>query len=123
MKLGGITLNVKDLDSAKQFYGKLPGAKLIRDEENLASFDFGGARVSLKKADDPGFHLEMESTTEVRKHLGENGLQIESEEKDKVFLNDPDGHKIEVELDSSETENHGAALFNPQINDEDAGLG
>jgi catechol 2,3-dioxygenase-like lactoylglutathione lyase family enzyme len=94
MELGGVTLNVKDLEAAKAFYAKLPGSELIRDEPDIASFSFGQARVSPKLADEPGFHLEMESSDldQVR-----NSTNIDEDKGDKVFVSDPDGHRIEVE--------------------------
>lgn len=96
MEFGGVTLNVKDLDAAKEFYSKLPGAELTRDEPDIASFSFGEARVSLKKSNEPGFHLEMESDDldSVRQVTS-----VDEDRGDKVFILDPDGHRIEVEKD------------------------
>ena len=94
MEFGGVTLNVKDLEAAKAFYSKLPGAELTRDEADLASFSFGESRVSLKQSSEPGFHLEMES-----KDLDSirQVAEVAEDQGDKVFINDPDGHRIEVE--------------------------
>src|SRR3954462_10726479 len=98
MRLGGITLNVKDLGAAKDFYSALPGAALVRDEADLASFEFGGGRISLKQADEPGFHIEMEAD-DVRAETAAQAV-VESKQ-DKVFLADPDGHRIEVEREKN----------------------
>src|SRR4051812_18773522 len=111
MRLGGITLNVKDLEAAKDFYSSLPGAALVRDEPALASFEFGEARISLKQADEPGFHIEMESEDPQRETAGRPA----EAEGDKVFLTDPDGHRIEVEREKNGSPlNHHGALFNPE---------
>jgi catechol 2,3-dioxygenase-like lactoylglutathione lyase family enzyme len=109
MTFGGVTLNVKDLTAAKEFYAKLPGAELTRDEPDIATFAFGDARVSLRQTDEPGFHLEMESDEQANDR--------------KVFLSDPDGHRIEVEHNSSGTSDHRGAFFNPERDEENAGLG
>src|SRR4051812_10234774 len=112
MTLGGVTLNVKDLAAAKSFYANLPGAHLTRDEPEIATFAFGEARVSLRRADEAGFHLEMEADD-----LSEAANPVERR-NDKVFLADPDGHRIEVERKTNGVPNHQGALFNPERDDE-----
>lgn len=123
MKLGGVTLNVKDLEAAKHFYERLPGSQLVRDEPDLASFDFGGARISLRRSGETGFHLEMEAPDVSAESdlLAREGVEPVERREDKFFLSDPDGHRIEVE--AGDGGGSGVPIRNPQRDEENAGIG
>ena len=44
-----ITLFVEDLDTAKQFYGKVFGLPVVYEDDNSAVFSFGTTLVNLLK--------------------------------------------------------------------------
>jgi catechol 2,3-dioxygenase-like lactoylglutathione lyase family enzyme len=111
--LSGMTLHVGDVERSLEFYRQVPGGQVVSHEAGReAILRFGGGLLRLRQGD------------------GSPQLMFETDEPDGLkrgFTLDPDGNTLafvgtgtagNVPADFQ----HGVP-FNPQMRDEDAGLG
>jgi catechol 2,3-dioxygenase-like lactoylglutathione lyase family enzyme len=104
ISLNGVTLHVKDIQKSKEFYSKIPGAKLIHETPGqFALFQVGQGRLGLLQHGEGKFHMEFDSADldAMYAQLRENGLEPESPPQERPwgqrdFLAiDPDGNMVE----------------------------
>jgi catechol 2,3-dioxygenase-like lactoylglutathione lyase family enzyme len=108
-----LALNVDDVDSAVEFYGKLFDAKPAKVRPGYANFALDSPALKLVLIENPGrggtlnhLGVEVASTGDVATasaRLSETGLQTRDESgtccyalQDKVWVNDPDGAPWEI---------------------------
>lgn len=104
VKLSGVTLHVADVERSREFYARIPGAKLVVHRPNIfALFEFGGMRLGLLKWPSPTFHIEMDTADLDAMHatLIANGITPEGPPQDHAWgqrdfqVLDPDGNILE----------------------------
>ena len=105
ISLRGITLHVKDVEASKQFYEKIPGARvLVHHAGEFAMIQIGSGCIGLLRDDKEGFHLEFETEQLDATHaeLLKRGLSPESAPVQRPWgrdfdVIDPSGNTVEFE--------------------------
>ena len=106
----GLTLRVDDVQRSRDFYLRLPGARLVHERPGqFALVQVGQARVQLLPAADlppdaPRFHVEATSpdVDALYQELHKAGVPTDGPPSDKAWgdrsfhVIDPDGNEIEV---------------------------
>lgn len=104
VRLSGVTLHVADVERSREFYARIPGARLVMHRAGaFAMFEFGGMRLGLLKWPSPTFHIEMDSPDPGAMHemLIANGITPESPPQSRPWgqrdfhVLDPDGNTLE----------------------------
>ena len=103
--LEGLTLHVADLDRSLEFYGKIPGARVLHHRPgNFAMLQIGKARLGLlARAQSLGFHLEIETgdLEAMYAQLRAAGIEPKTPPTKKPWgevdftVTDPDGNLVE----------------------------
>ena len=105
VSLAGITLHVKDVETSKRFYEKIPGAKVVIDRPGqFAMIQIGAGRIGLLKDDVETFHIEFESgeLDALHAQLTASGIKPESAPVQRPWgrdfdVIDPSGNCVEFE--------------------------
>lgn len=103
--LAGLTLHVRNLDKALEFYRQLPGAKVVvHRPDEFAMLRIGHGRLGLLQAKLPTpFHIEFESSNlgGLYEELRTMGVEPEGPPEERTWgetdfrVIDPDGNIIE----------------------------
>jgi lactoylglutathione lyase len=113
LSLEGLTLHVADVERAREFYQRLPGAVLVDHRPGqFALLQIGKARLGLLTrrylpAGAPGFHLEISTAAaavdEAYERVRSAGIQPDGPPTDRGWgertfhVTDPDGNQIEFD--------------------------
>ena len=102
----GLTLHVKDVERACDFYARIPGVELERHRPGeFALFRIGDAWLGLLRARDPGFHIEfaVPDLDEAYTALHKRGIEPRGQARQRSWgertfmVVDPDGNQIEFQ--------------------------
>jgi catechol 2,3-dioxygenase-like lactoylglutathione lyase family enzyme len=105
-ELEGLTLDVRDVERSREFYGRIPGFKLAGHRPGqFALFRVGGGLLGLLQLPKPGFHVEIGVSDLDGMHQGlvAAGLEPKGPPADRPWgertfnLVDPDGHVLEIQ--------------------------
>ncbi len=102
---GGVTLHVADVDRAKEFYLRIPGAALVHERPGqFAMIRIGAGRISLLKMGGGGFHVEIgtDDLDALIGQLGAAGIEKEGPQPAQwgergLITRDPDGNYVEFD--------------------------
>jgi lactoylglutathione lyase len=111
--LEGLTLHVADVERSRDFYLRIPGAKLIDERPgDFALLEIGGGRLGLLTKRylpeaGPGFHMEISTSSAGVDGLYEQvraaGIEPDGPPADRWWgersfhVTDPDGNQIEFD--------------------------
>ena len=112
-ELNHVTLRVKELERSKQFYTKLLGLPLIREDKDSARLSLGRGFLSLWQESAVGFDhwcvgvepftktrasAEDRTRDTVRDTLAREGFSLRQDEGDStIYVHDPDGNVVQLE--------------------------
>jgi len=102
---GGVTLHVADVERAKEFYLRIPGATLAHERPGqFAIIRIGAGRIGLLKAGRRDFHIEIgtDHLDELVEHLQAAGIEREGPQPAQwgergMITRDPDGNFVEFD--------------------------
>ena len=106
VSLTGVSLHVKDVQKAKEFYLRIPGASLVHERGDFfVSIRIGGGRVNLVRVNrEEKFHLEFGSDDldSLRAKLDEAGIQEQGPQPSQwgqtgLITRDSEGNFIEFD--------------------------
>lgn len=102
----GLTLHVKDVERARDFYARIPGVELERHlPGEFALFRIGDGWLGLLRAREPGFHVELAVADLDAAHarLRKSGIEPRGRPRQRGWgertfvVVDPDGNQLEFQ--------------------------
>jgi len=102
----GVTLHVQDVERARDFYARLPGAELESHRPGeFALFRIGDRWLGLLRGREPGFHIELAvaDLDEAYARLRKRGIEPRGRPRQRSWgertfvVVDPDGNQIEFQ--------------------------
>jgi catechol 2,3-dioxygenase-like lactoylglutathione lyase family enzyme len=102
----GLTLHVKDVERARDFYARIPGVELERHlPGEFALFRIGDGWLGLLRAREPGFHVELAVADLDAAHarLLKSGIEPRGRPRQRGWgertfvVVDPDGNQLEFQ--------------------------
>lgn len=102
----GLTLHVKDVERARDFYARIPGVELERHQpDEFALFRIGDRWLGLLLAREPGFHIEfaVADLDEAYARLRKSGIEPRGRPRQRGWgertfvVVDPDGNQLEFQ--------------------------
>jgi predicted enzyme related to lactoylglutathione lyase len=113
-QIGQISIIVKDVARATQFYRDVLGMKFLFEAPNLAFFDAGGVRLMLGKAEKPEFerhasilYYKVADIGQAHQALANRGVKVEHDPQ--IIAKMPD-HDLWLSFYKDSEDNHFALM-------------
>ncbi len=103
-ELNHVTLRVKDLSRSKDFYGRLLGLSLLKEEKDVCRLGLGRGFLALWQDPTPGFDhwcvgVEPFEREPLRRRLERDAVPLrrDADDPDTIYVRDPDGLVLQLE--------------------------